>query len=63
MWIQILERDYNDFFKSPDYLMVLAKTLGAMADFKSKRDEMIQDMLTDLPIPSDKEMNELYKEI
>ena len=34
-----------------------------MAEFKAKRDEIIQDFLSDLPIPSDKEMNELYKEI
>lgn len=63
MWIQLLEQDYAVFFKSPEYLEVLSKTLKSMAEFKAKRDEIIQDMMSDLPIPSEREMDELYKEI
>jgi polyhydroxyalkanoate synthase subunit PhaE len=63
MWIKILEKDYAVFFQSPEYLGVLSKTLKSMAEFKAKRDEIIQDMLVDLPIPSEREMDELYKEI
>ncbi len=63
MWIQFLEQDYAAFFKSPEYLEVLSKTLKSMAEFKAKRDEIIQDMMTDLPIPTERELDELYKEI
>jgi hypothetical protein len=63
LWIQILEKDYAGFFKSSEYLEALGKTTKSMADFKAKRDEIIQDLLADLPIPSERDMDELYKEI
>jgi class III poly(R)-hydroxyalkanoic acid synthase PhaE subunit len=63
LWIGILEKDFASFFKSPEYLVILTKTLNSIAEFKARRDEIIQDLLVDLPIPSQKEMNELYKEV
>lgn len=63
MWIRELEKDYNGFFRSPEYLTALSKTLTVMAEFKSKRDEILEDFLATLPIPSERDMNELFKEI
>lgn len=63
MWIKILEKDYNEFFRSPEYIEVLSKTMKIIAEFKAVRDEIIQDALAQFPIPTENEMNELYKEI
>lgn len=63
IWIRLLEKDYTSLFKSPQYLAALTKSTKSLADFKAKRDEIIQDMLTDFPIPTERDLDELYKEI
>jgi polyhydroxyalkanoate synthase subunit PhaE len=62
-WIGILETDYNQVLKSPEYLNVLGKLIKAMTDFSNVKDEIVQDLASSLPFPGRKEMDELYKEM
>ena len=50
-------------FQSPGYTLILADTLNATSDFSSARDAVIQDMMSGLPIPSRKEVDDLEREV
>ncbi|AFM27206.1 poly(R)-hydroxyalkanoic acid synthase subunit PhaE [Desulfomonile tiedjei] len=63
MWIKILENHYATLFKSPEYLETLRKTLDSVNEFIIARSQILQDTLKVLPVPSQQEMDELYKEI
>jgi polyhydroxyalkanoate synthesis regulator phasin len=62
IWIKILEGHYMNLFKSKEYTDALHKTLGKMQDLILARNETLLDFLKLLPIPTNKEMDELYKE-
>ena len=62
IWIKILEGHYMNLFKSKEYTDALHKTLSKMQDFIQARNETLLDLLKLLPIPTNKEMDELYKE-
>ncbi len=63
MWIKVLEGHFMTLFKSSDYTKVMGDTMSSMTDFISARNEIIVDMIQTLPIPSRKEIYDLYKEI
>lgn len=63
MWVKILEGHYMILFKSPEYTKTMAKVLDAMGEYTVARQEVLQDVLQSLPVPSQKDMDELYKEI
>ncbi len=63
MWIKILEGHYMTLFKSSQYTQVLNKTLGAMEDFMMARRDVLEDLIQTLPVPTQKDMDALYKEI
>jgi len=63
MWIKILEGHYMTLFKSPEYVQVLGGTLKAVEDFMVARQEMIQDFIQTLPVPTQKDMDGLYQEL
>jgi polyhydroxyalkanoate synthesis regulator phasin len=63
MWIKILEGHYMTLFQSPEYTRALNKTLDSMSEFSKAKKEVFQDFLNMLPVPTHKEMDELYKEI
>ena len=63
MWLKILEGHYMTLFKSPEYTSVLSNTLKVTGEFMAARQEMLQDMLQTFPVPTNKEMTELYKEL
>ena len=63
IWIKILEGHYMTLFQSPEYTQALTKTLTSMSDYNLARKKILEDMLRPLPIPSQSEMDELYKEI
>jgi polyhydroxyalkanoate synthesis regulator phasin len=50
-------------FQSPEYIRTLNKTLDTMSEFSKAKKEILQDFLNMLPVPTHKEMDELYKEI
>jgi len=64
MWIKVLEGHYMKMFQSSDYTKNLHKTLHAMSEFSEAKKELLEDILTHtFPVPTQKEMDELYKEI
>jgi len=63
IWIKILEGHYMTLFQSSEYTQALNKTLNAMSEFSAAKKEILQDFLNTLPVPTHKEMDELYKEI
>ena len=64
MWIKILEGHYMTLFQSSEYTNSLNNTLYSMSEFSEAKKELLQDtLLYMLPIPTQKEMDELYKEI
>jgi hypothetical protein len=63
MWIKLLEGHYMNLFKSEEFLKSLGRTLAAGQDFKMAQRRVLEDCLQSLPIPTNKDMDELYKEI
>jgi poly[(R)-3-hydroxyalkanoate] polymerase subunit PhaE len=63
MWIKVLEGHYMTLFKSPDYAKALGNTLKAMEDFLLAREGILHDMMQSLPVPTNRDMDDLYKEI
>jgi poly[(R)-3-hydroxyalkanoate] polymerase subunit PhaE len=64
MWIKILEGHYMTLFQSVEYTEILNQTLYAMSEFSEAKKELLQStLLYMLPVPTQKEMDELYKEI
>jgi class III poly(R)-hydroxyalkanoic acid synthase PhaE subunit len=63
MWVKILEGRYMILFKSPEYNKAIANTLDAMAEFLMAKKQILEDSLRSLPIPTQQETDELYREI
>ncbi|EFK97750.1 PHA synthase subunit [sediment metagenome] len=62
MYIKILEGHYMTLLQSPEYVHVMSDTINALVRYKQSREEVLYDMLNTLPIPTNKDMDELYKE-
>lgn len=62
MWVKILEGHYMSLFKSKEYTDALHNTLEKLEDFIVAKNETLQDILQFIPVPTTKEMDELYKE-
>lgn len=63
MWIRILEGHYMTLFQSPEYTQTLGRILDAMGEFAVARRQILQDAMQSLPVPTHKDMDELYKDI
>jgi hypothetical protein len=63
MWVKILEGHYMSLFKSNEYTRVMADTLTAFEDFISARNRIFTDAMQSLPIPTNKDLDELYDEL
>ena len=50
-------------FKSPDYVKAMGKTLDALEDFVAARNAVAQDLLKTMAVPTQDELDELYKEL
>jgi class III poly(R)-hydroxyalkanoic acid synthase PhaE subunit len=62
MWIKSLEGHYMTLYQSPEYIDSMGRALSAVEESKLARDNVLVDLLQFLPIPTNKEMDELYKE-
>jgi hypothetical protein len=62
-WIKILEGHYMTLFKSSEYAQSLKEILSTYEDYLSAREQILQDFLQSVPVPTNKEMDELYREI
>ena len=63
MWIQTLEGCYMELFKQPEFPDALRKTLQALNEFYRSRQAVINDLLRSLSVPTQDDLDELYKEI
>lgn len=63
MWIKVLEGHYMKLFQSPEYVEILGRTLDAMAEFSSAKNEVMEDVLSAFPVPTQSEVDELYREL
>jgi hypothetical protein len=63
MWLKILEGHYMTLFKSSEYTQVLSNTLNAMEDYMVARQELFRDTLQTFQMPTNKDMDDLYKEL
>ena len=63
MWIKILEGHYMTLFKSPEYADTMGQALNALEDYKMTSEKVMEDILEMFPVPTQKDMDELYKEI
>jgi hypothetical protein len=62
-WIRILEGHFMSLLKSKEYTDVLNQTIQTYVQFKKAKDDVLIDFLQHVPVPTNKEMDELYKEI
>lgn len=62
MWIETLEQHYMTLYKTPEYVECLGRTMDAVMEYKVAREKVLIDLLQNLPIPTNRDMNELYKE-
>jgi hypothetical protein len=63
MWIKVLEGHYMTLFQSAEYTSAMAKTIDALNTFINARQKVMDTILQFVPLPSQKEMDEMYKEI
>jgi polyhydroxyalkanoate synthase subunit PhaE len=62
IWIKLLEAHYMKLLQSSEYTDVMNKTIQSLVSYRSARDEIMYDILKNLPIPTNREMDEFYKE-
>ena len=63
MFIKVLEGHYMTLFKSPEYKKTLSALFDHLSEFIISKNEVLQDVLQSLPVPTYKEMDELYKDL
>jgi polyhydroxyalkanoate synthesis regulator phasin len=62
-WIPKLEKNYLDMLRSENYIETLRKTLNALYEYRKVRQQFLIDVLQDFPIPTNREMDEVYKDL
>jgi class III poly(R)-hydroxyalkanoic acid synthase PhaE subunit len=63
LWIKLLEGEYMKLFKQPEYADAMGKTLGALNEFVGARQEVVNEVLKQVNIPTNPDLDELSKEI
>ena len=63
LWIQTLEGCYMELFKQPEFPDALRKTIQALNEFYMARQGVINDVLRSFSVPTQDDLDELYKEI
>lgn len=63
LWIQVLEGCYMELFKQPEFPDALRKTIEAFSKFYNARQAVINDVLRSFSVPTQDDLDELYKEI
>lgn len=62
MWLKILEGHYMNLFKSADYTEALHRVLKHFENFMIAKNETMHDYLQMLPVVTNKDIDDLYKE-
>ena len=63
LWVKILEGHFMTLFKSPEFNQTLADLFNKLSEFIVAKNEVLQDVLQILPVPTYKEIDELYKDL
>ncbi len=63
LWIKVLEGHYMEMFKSEDFTDSLGETLSGLNTFVEARRAVINDVLKSYSIPTNNDLDDLYKEI
>ncbi len=62
-WVKMLEGHYMKLLQSAEYTEVLKKTIDSLSDYRKSKDEVLYLILKMLPIPTNKEMDDVYREL
>lgn len=62
-WVKVLEGNFMELLKSSEYTGVLNETINALAAYKSVKNDVIEVFTKDLQIPTNKEMDEVYRDL
>lgn len=62
MWVKVLEGHYMTLLQSEEYVAAMSKTIEALVRYIQAKEDFFEDMLAVVPVPTNKEMDELYKE-
>jgi class III poly(R)-hydroxyalkanoic acid synthase PhaE subunit len=63
LWLKTLEGHYMTLFKSSEFIQTLAETMKATENFMEARQAVLQDLLKFLPVPTHRDMEDLYQEL
>ncbi|MEE4356710.1 MAG: poly(R)-hydroxyalkanoic acid synthase subunit PhaE [Desulfococcaceae bacterium] len=63
MWIRILEGHYMTLLQSPEYTEVMDNAIQANVDYVKAKEAVMYDQLQKFPIPTNKDMDELCKDV
>lgn len=63
IWVKILEGHYMNLFKSPEYLASFREMLSQAENFITAKNEVLQDILQSLPVPTNRDMDNIYKDL
>lgn len=62
-WIKTLERHYMDLFTSSEWRTSLCRVVEEAANFRVSKNEIITDFMQFVPIPTNRDMDDVYKEL
>ncbi len=63
MWIKKLEQHYMTLFRSEEYRAALSRLLDETAAFRVSGNDVLTEFLQFLPVPTNREMDDLYREV
>jgi len=63
LWVKILEGHFMTLFKSPEYNQALGEMFHQLSEFIIAKNEVVQDILQLLPVPTHKEVDALYRDL
>ena len=63
LWVKVLEGHYMTLFKSERYGKVMGRASDTYADFIMARNALLEDFLRILPVATERDSHDLYKEI
>lgn len=63
LWIRLLEGHYMELFKEPEFIDSLLHTLSTLEEYSGARQAVVNDFLKMNAIPSQNDLDDLYKEI
>lgn len=63
IWLDTNEDAFVELFKKDTFAKMLSEMVDSGVDFKKRYEDLLQEMLKNLPIPTNKEMDSLYKAV